>query len=268
MWFLFFTLFFTVAYAKDVGLSCPPSKTIIDDLILKAPIPGMAAIVVNRTSIIYSQGFGYSSPIPSSRNQRIDPEKSIFTLASISKTFIAVAAMQLVEINLLNLDKSINEYLPASLQVQHPIYPDQSITMKHLLSHTSGIGPNVEIEMTHYVNGDDFAQTNLTDTVFTFIRNRSNWLSNQPGDFVHYSNMGTSLAALVIGYITNQSFEQYLHHQILQPLGLTRDQASYRLSDFRARQSDIVQSYIYNASWLEEAEAIIPNLNFSLVSLP
>jgi CubicO group peptidase (beta-lactamase class C family) len=70
--------------------------------------------------------------------------------------------MQLVELNQLDLDKDINQYLSPLIKIIHPFYPNNSITMRHVLLHTSGIGPNFNEEMKHYVPNDDFTKTNRT----------------------------------------------------------------------------------------------------------
>ena len=70
----------------------------------------------------------------------MNSSSSIFVLASISKTFIAVAAMQMVELNLLNLDEDINKYLSGSTKIVHPYYPNVTITTRHLLTHRAAIG--------------------------------------------------------------------------------------------------------------------------------
>ncbi|CAF4996803.1 unnamed protein product, partial [Rotaria magnacalcarata] len=71
-------------------------------------IPGAAIVVVNGTHTLYEHAFGYHSISPP---QLMDVEKSIFGIASISKTIIAVAVMQLVEKELVDLDTDINHYL-------------------------------------------------------------------------------------------------------------------------------------------------------------
>jgi CubicO group peptidase (beta-lactamase class C family) len=82
-----------------------------------------------------------------------------------------------------------------------------------------------------------------------------------------YSNAGAGLAALVVEYIARQPFEDYLHKHILQPLGINRKQASYRLSDFRERKSDLIEHYVFNSSWLPTLRSLFPRLHFTQVSL-
>jgi CubicO group peptidase (beta-lactamase class C family) len=92
----------------------------IENRLQNVHIPGLAAIVVNSTNILYEERFGYQSPI--SNQYPIDPSKSVFVLASLSKIFIALAAMQLVEKSLLNLDTDVNQYLKFPMRIFYPIH--------------------------------------------------------------------------------------------------------------------------------------------------
>src|SRR5690606_21138283 len=141
---LFLLLSFAVYTAAH---QCPPTRVLIEKQLRNVHIPGLAAIVVNSTDILYEEGFGYHSPI--SHQYPIDPVKSIFVLASLSKTFIALASMQLVENGQLNLDIDVNQYLKFPMKISHPLFPNIKITMRHILSHSSGLGSNYEEEFKH-----------------------------------------------------------------------------------------------------------------------
>ncbi|CAF1536244.1 unnamed protein product, partial [Adineta steineri] len=82
------------------GSNCPDQQ-LIEKSLEKVHIPGAAIIVINATHTLYEKAFGYQSLLP---KQPIDIDKSIFALASISKTFIAAAVMQLVEQERIDLD--------------------------------------------------------------------------------------------------------------------------------------------------------------------
>jgi CubicO group peptidase (beta-lactamase class C family) len=102
------------------------NRSLIEQSLNKMYIPGAAIIVVNATNILYEQAFGYHSLSPSIS---MNVNQSIFALASISKTFIAVAVMQLVEKKLVDLDTDINQYLlELNPKIFHPNFPTHSIT--------------------------------------------------------------------------------------------------------------------------------------------
>ncbi|CAF3379193.1 unnamed protein product [Rotaria sp. Silwood2] len=265
MIFLLFS-FITFTQGNTDIVQCPPSRITIENSLYNANIPGLAAIVINSTNILYEQSFGYNAPPIKNERQPIDSLKTIFVLASISQTFIAVAVMKLVELHKLELDKNINQYLPSHMKVIHPFYPNISITMCYILSHTSGIGPNFNEEIKHYVPNDDFTKTNLSDIILSYINNKSNWLYKPPGTVTHYSNIGASLAALIVEQLAQIPFEQYVREKILQPLGINKNDAGYRLSDFENRKKDLIEHYLFNSSWLEQAQNLLPQLNIRRVS--
>ena len=244
---------------------CPPSRIVIEESLQEANIPGLAVIVINATDILFEQGFGYNAPPIFDQRRSIDPKNSIFVLASISKTFIALAVMQLVEMKQLDLDKDINQYLSITTTIFHPFFPNVSITMRHILSHRSGIGPNFDEEIKHYLPGDDFTKTNLHELIFSYVNNTRNWFPHPPGNAVHYSNIGASLAAFVVEQISGMSFEKYVRERILRPLGINESDAGYRLSDFENRSDDLIEHYLFNSSWLEQAQTWLPQLNITQV---
>lgn len=165
-----------LAEGKTDASSCPPWRASIEKSLEERSIPSLAAIVLNATHILYEQAFGYYSPPISDQRQPIDTKRSIFVLASISKTFIALTAMQLVEMNQLDLDEDINQYLSTPMRIVHPLYSNISITMRHILSHRSGIGPNFDEEIKHYVPRGWFYE-NKSQRYYPFVRDQSSQLA-------------------------------------------------------------------------------------------
>ncbi|CAF0889726.1 unnamed protein product [Adineta steineri] len=247
---------------KFVSHSLPTIKT-LESSLHDAHIPGLVAIVVNSTDILYEQAIGYHSL---NERKSMDSSKSIFVLASISKIFISIAVMQLVELSHLNLDVDVNYYLSLPIKIIHPLYLNSIITLRHLLSHTSGIASNFEEELEFNQPNDDFTQTNLTETILKYLNNKSNWLSQSPGNITEYSNIGVCLAALIVEHVTHMSFEEYVQEKILKRLGIMNNEAGYRSSNFENRKEDLVEHYIYNSSWLEKFQNLVPQLNIAQAS--
>ncbi|UJR11826.1 hypothetical protein I4U23_016006 [Adineta vaga] len=247
------------------NLNCP-NQQFIDESLEKVHIPGTAIVVVNATHILYQHVFGYQSLLPK-RPMNID--KSIFPLASISKTFIAVAVMQLVEKELVDLDTDINQYLLEPYKrIYHPQYPFHAITLRKLLSHSASIAINSTEQNTQYRPGDTAFEETLAEFCFKYINpNTSNWLPKPPGSVASYSNEGSSMAALVVERIANISYIQYVKERILKPLGVDVSKVGVRLADFENTE-DFVKHYVYvfNTSYLEGWQKEIPQLNFTPIS--
>ena len=264
---LLLLLSIVVALFRSISGKACPSRSFIEQSLLDAHIPGAVVIVVNTTDILYQEAFGHQSLFPV---KMMDVEKSIFVLASISKTFIAVAVMQLVESNKLDLDTDINQYLSSPNQcIFHPQYPSHAITLRQLLSHSASIGINEEILLISIQSGDNaLTRISLADACFAYLsHNVSSWLPKPPGTVTLYSNVGTALAGVVIEHVTQMPYEHYVREKILKPLGIDVKKAGFRLSDIEERES-LVKHYAFNASYLEEWNQRLPQLNITKVKKP
>ena len=107
-------------------------KEIMDEL----HVIGLSVAVVNKGEIVYKKSFGNKS-IDSSNSAKKEMlcDEHIFRIASISKTFVATAILQLVENGKLNLNDNVNHFL--DFKISNPNYPYIPITIKMLLSHVS-----------------------------------------------------------------------------------------------------------------------------------
>ncbi|CAF1970227.1 unnamed protein product [Rotaria magnacalcarata] len=263
---LFELLVISLVGVRSVS-NCPDRQS-IEESLSKVHVPGAAIIVVNATDVLYEQAFGYQSL---SRKQSIDIDKSIFTLASVSKTFIGVAVMQLVEKELVDLDTDINQYLsePAR-RIFHPQYPSHSITLRKLISHTASIYSNIT-SLTDFILLNDTvftSQTALADMCFTYLNpNSSNWLPKPPGSVYLYSNEGSSLAALVVERIAKIPYDQYIKEYILKPLNIDVRKTGFRLADFENRE-ELVEHYVYvsNQSFLPLWNKELPHFNITQIA--
>jgi CubicO group peptidase (beta-lactamase class C family) len=257
------TLVVVAADAGD-GRTCPNRQSIEQSLI-KVHCPGAAIIVVNATDILYEQVIGNQSLSPA---RPMDVEKSIFALASISKPFIAVAVMQLVELNRVNLDTDINQYLREPVRrISHPLYPSHLITLRQLLSHTASIGAKAGGVFDVLPDDTALTQTTLADMCFTYLsHNASNWLPKPPGNVTLYSNEGAALAALVVERVTQMSYEEYVKERIIKPLGIDANKTGFRLANFENRE-ELVKHYLYafNSSFLELWKQAMPRLNVTQI---
>lgn len=82
-----------------------------------------------------------------------------------------------------------------------------------------------------------------------------------------YSNVGVALTALIIEFLSEIRFEQYVHEKLLNVLNIDESKAAYRLSYFENQKENLVDHYLYNASWLEFYHHDVSQLNASLVKL-
>lgn len=168
--------------------------------------PGAAVIVVREDEVILRQGYGMAD-LELGVAMRPD---MVFRLGSITKQFTAVAVMMLVQEGQIALDAPITTYLPD--------YPMQghTITVEHLLTHTSGIANYTEIPEVM----EDLAKDMSIDEMIATFRDIK--LSFDPGTRYRYSNSGYYLLGAIIEQVTGQSYADFIDQRIFQPLAMKR----------------------------------------------
>jgi CubicO group peptidase (beta-lactamase class C family) len=205
------------------------------DRMQAAHLPSLAAAVVRDGDITWARGYGKAD-----REAGIaaDPD-TVYMLASVSKTIICAAAMQLWEQGSLDLDADVNTYLP--FPVRNPAYPSTAITARQLLTHTSSIHDRYSLwgTMYHptpqgYCHGDptismhDLLAGYLVPGGPYFVAGQ-NFYGQTPGQYYHYSNIGADVAAYLVEVISGTDYDQFCKDNIFTPLGMT--QTGYHLAD-------------------------------------
>jgi CubicO group peptidase (beta-lactamase class C family) len=183
-------------------------------------IPGIATLIVKEDKIIWRKNYGYKNL----QLQLPVEDSTIFLTASISKTILVTAVMQLWENGLLELGNNINAYLPAGISIVNPNYTDDSITVMMLLTHTSSLKDNWEIAPYLQTCGDSPIKLD------TFLINyfmpggryfyNANFYNYKPGQEYNYSNTAACLLALIVENLSGKSFDLYCRDSIFIPLGM------------------------------------------------
>lgn len=165
------------------------------------------ALVMQGKRVLHAQGYG---PANEKEGNLI---ATVFHIASITKQFTAAAILQLVELEKLNLDHSINDYLPKKYQSSHW----DAVTCRHLLSHSSGI-EDYAVVRDYYDVVDGFC---LGETVDGMIREAMGKpLRFDPGSKFEYSNIGYTLLGEIIEAQTGTTYQEYLKGKIFRPIGM------------------------------------------------
>jgi CubicO group peptidase (beta-lactamase class C family) len=210
-----------------LDLSCSKSDQEdinIDQEILKEMeeqgIPSVVACVIKDDKIVWEGAYGYANieeSIPADRN-------SLYTIMSIGKLILSTAVFQLWEDNAIDLHEDINQYLP--FEVRNPKYPGQKITPYMLLNHLSSLAWPEDAQTppgfhNFYTSEDPpLIREWLPEYILTGGKNyRLNvWKDYAPGEKFVYSNIGTSLLALVVEEITGEDYRDYCRTKIFAPL--------------------------------------------------
>jgi len=198
--------------------------TIVDSL----HVPGVAACIVKDNEVVWHGEYGYADV-----GHGVEvTDSTLFMLASISKTFVATALMQLWEDGLFDLDDDVNTYLP--FPVRNPLYPDTPITFRMILAHTSSIARNDQFWLPLLTWGADspipldyFLQNWLLPGGVYY--RHTNYKQYPPGAGGQYSNIAFALAGYLVEQLSGQAFEEYCRDSVFGPLGM--DETSWFLSE-------------------------------------
>ncbi|KMQ59472.1 hypothetical protein ACM46_20495 [Chryseobacterium angstadtii] len=202
-----------------------------------ASFNGFGVALVNDQKVLYQNGFGTAGLNPF---QKYD-EHTVQNIASVSKTLIGIAVLKAQELGKLKLDDPINPYLP--FKVINPNYPDIPITIRQLTTHTSSINDNNEyltrtVVLKDTVNLAENLKIDISPTKFNspsskisieeflnrVLSEKGQWyskdvfLDKKPGELYNYSNIGATLAALVLEKATGMSYADFTTKYILKPL--------------------------------------------------
>jgi CubicO group peptidase (beta-lactamase class C family) len=145
-------------------------------------------------------------------------ERTIFHYASITKTLTAIAIMQLRDRGLLTLDDPITRYVPELRRVHDPFGSMDSVTLRMLLSHTSGL----QDPTWPYTEGKPWQPFEPTEWSQLVAMMPYQTLLFKPGSRMGYSNPGYIYLGRVIELLTGDPWENYIQKNILSPLGLSR----------------------------------------------
>lgn len=145
-------------------------------------------------------------------------ENTIFHYGSITKTLTAVAIMQLRDRGLVNLDEPITKYIPELRQVRNPYGSMDAVTLRMLLSHSSGL-QNPTWPYRRYERWEPFEPTRWEQLVSMMPYQQ---LLFAPGSRFGYSNPAFIYLARVIESVTHDPYQSYIYKNIWVPLGMTR----------------------------------------------
>jgi CubicO group peptidase (beta-lactamase class C family) len=182
-------------------------------------IPGAVVLVIRNGEVTYKAGFGFADI---DARRPVDPAKTRFRVASISKLFTATAVMQLVEAGKLDLNADVNTYLPKfKLEATYP----EPVTLSHVLTHTAGFDDRL-LGIATPLGGK-------VEPLTQYLTRHMPARVMPPGRYFAYSNHGFALAGLIVEDVSGEGFSDYVQKHIFTPLGMT--QSSFGLSDGAAK---------------------------------
>ncbi|HKV28430.1 MAG TPA: serine hydrolase domain-containing protein, partial [Candidatus Acidoferrales bacterium] len=214
------------------------SRDKVDAYILEAmheqQIPGLALAIVRDGKIVKAKGYGLADI---ELNVPVTPQ-TVFESGSIGKQFAATAVMMLVEEGKIGLDDKITKYFPDAPATW------RDITVRNLLSHTSGIK--------NYTDGKevDYRKDYTEDELLK--KAESTPLDFAPGTDWNYSNTGFVVLGILIHKVTGEFYGDFLQQRIFRPLGMntTRIISEADIIPNRASGYQIVKGEWKNQDWV------------------
>jgi CubicO group peptidase (beta-lactamase class C family) len=193
------------ANGADAGSAFGEIERYVQDEMAAQRIPGLALGIVEGDRIAYVRGFGKAD----GAGKEVTPETP-FIIGSVSKSLTALAVMQLVEANRIDLDAPVQRYLPWFRVANEEA--SAQITVRHLLYQTSGL--STKTGRTFQGNGDT-SDTALEEAVREL---KGVALTAPVGSKHQYSTINYSVLGLIVQTLTGQPYERYVQTRIFDPL--------------------------------------------------
>ncbi|NHZ90980.1 serine hydrolase [Massilia sp. CCM 8733] len=230
---------FVFLFAAMVGAAAVHADPLDDAIIAemkRGHVPGLGIAVVKNGKIVKEMGYGEADVESGVRVTR----QTVFQSGSVGKTFTAALVMLLAEDGKLSLDDPIARHLSNTPKTW------EKITIRHLLTHTSGLGdPYAKLDMRKDYTDEELIALEATIPVLS-----------EPGEKWSYSNMGYHLLGFICNKAGGKFYGDQLRERIFAPLGMgTRIISESDIIPHRARGYERVDGVLKNQAW------VAPRLN-------
>jgi CubicO group peptidase (beta-lactamase class C family) len=191
----------------------------VPKLMSEGRIPGLSVAIVKEGETIYSEGFGARNV---KENLPATPD-SLYGIGSVTKSFVALAILQLVEKGKLSLGDSVSSYVPLEIGLQ-----DKPVTVHSLLTHSSGI-PSLgtsTIALKRGVGMDVWIPWAGVKDFYRHVNGAVDEIAASPGERFFYLNAGYRMLGHIIQEVSGTRFDTYITENILRPLEMERSTLS------------------------------------------
>ncbi|RZA31129.1 MAG: class A beta-lactamase-related serine hydrolase [Lysobacteraceae bacterium] len=200
--------------AERVTALLPEIDKMYTELAAKEHLPGLVYGVVLDGRLVHVKSLGLADverkiPVTGS---------SEFRIASMSKSFVAMAALKLRDDGKLRLDDPVANYLPELRGMQLPTLDSPVLTIRHLMTMTTGLPED---------NPWGDRQMAVPNARLEKLIGAGLSFSNAPGQTFEYSNLGYIMLGKVVSKVSGMRFQDYVTRQILQPLGMNNTRWEY-----------------------------------------
>ncbi|MFC4557582.1 serine hydrolase [Virgibacillus kekensis] len=196
---------------RGAGMVAAPLKeidSVMKEMIQNDVMPGAVTLVARRGHIVQHEAYGHAALYKDDQETKLeDPLKmtkdTIFDVASLSKIFTTIAAMELYEQGKFELDDPVAAYIPEFAQ-----NGKEDVTIRQLMTHTSGFKPWVPL----YTIGE--TKQGRLEHVFQYP------LANEPGSTYTYSDLNMITLAVIVERLSGMPLDQFVKEHITEPLDM------------------------------------------------
>ncbi len=222
---------FNIGQSRPAAIETPFPTAAIDTFVMNrlaaGSVPGLALAITQKDKVLLSKGYGFSRPgVPITPHTR-------FFIASLSKSFTALAVMQLVDAEKLELDAPVQRYLP-TFRLADAVAASQ-ITVRHLLNQTSGLADS------GFPEGRLPQPATIQERVETLQDARPVAVS---GAAFHYFNPNYAVLARLVEKVSAMTFGEYLRMHIFEPLDMADTFAVVSSAQAFNRATDMAQGHL------------------------
>ncbi|MEY8351340.1 serine hydrolase [Bacillus cereus] len=187
---------------------------LFEEKMKKYNVNGSSFVVVHDGKVVVNKGYGYAD-----KEKKIPVTKdTVFQIASISKTFTALAVMQQVDKGKLKLDQDVQKYL-GGLQI--PNQTGKPLTLFDMLTYTSGVDfPDLPT-----ITGPEYVHNSIP--MKEFFSKHMPTVVRPPGEAYTYDNVSFALAGLAVENVTSTPFSKYMEKNIFKPLDMKSTSMSF-----------------------------------------
>lgn len=180
----------------------------VNELMDYYKIPGLALGIIYDQELVYSRGYGNADI----KNNIPVTDQTLFRIASITKLFTGTAIMKLRDEGKIQLDDPVKKYIPW-IKFKNPFKNSEDITIRQLMTHTSGIPK--EAAFPYWTDRNFPTMEQIKETV------ENQEMFWEPGTKFNYSNLGISLLGEIITVVSGIKYDDYISQNILIPLGMS-----------------------------------------------
>ena len=229
-------------------------------------LSGIQVAILERGRITKSFAYGFAKRSNNATEPlRIDHK---IRVGSISKLMVAVGVMRLVDRGQLALDIDVSKYL--GWELRNPSFPDNSVTLRMLLDHTSSVRDGGR----YFLAAGEGRLQELFDPRSKFWDAGAHWTDQRreiPGSYFQYANLNFGLVAEIIERISGQRFDQFMEHEVIRPLNMGGSfnpcslSADQRAAGFRKR--DLYDRWDPEGPWYAQVDGQLLSCFYGMTEL-